>query len=99
MTEAEQETPATHGKDTGNLSEKKQRKPLFNLLYHVLAVSTKKFDMEKASNSDRQKWARIIISACAAYGDLLKDVELESIEDRLTILERQQEKQVLENFR
>ena len=91
MSEAEQETPATHGKDTGNLSEKKQRKPLFNLLYHVLAVSTRKFDMEKASNADRQRWARIIISAVQGTGELMKDLELEEIEKRLELLENKQE--------
>lgn len=91
MTETEQETQATNGKVTGNLSEKKQRKPLFNLLYHVLAVSTRKFDMEKASNVDRQKWARIVISAIHVAGELMKDSELEDIEMRLTKLESKQE--------
>jgi hypothetical protein len=77
----------------------KTRKNLFNTLNVVLETSKEKFNKQKASNTDRQRWARIIISACAAYGDLLKDVELESIEERLSRLERQQEKQVLEKFR
>lgn len=77
----------------------KDRKKLFNTLDVVLETSKEKFNKQKASNADRQKWARIIIYAAAAYGDLLKDTELESIEERLTRIERQQEKQVLEKFR
>ena len=77
----------------------KDRKKLFNTLDVVLETSKEKFNKQKASNADRQRWARIIICAAAAYGDLLKDSELESIEGRLSRLERQQETQVLENYR
>jgi hypothetical protein len=81
----------SNAQDMENLDVKKQRKPLFNLLWHVLDVSTRKFDREKASNVDRQKWARIIISAIQGYGELMKDSELEDIEERLTKLESKQE--------
>ena len=77
----------------------KDRKKLFQTLDAVLKTSQIKFDKQKASNSDRQRWARIIIAACSAYGDLLKDVELEGIEERLCRLERLQEKQLLEKWR
>lgn len=69
----------------------KTRKKLFNMLDAVLETSKSKFDKQKASNGDRQRWARIIIAATAAYGDLLKDVELEDMEERLVRLERRQE--------
>ena len=94
MSETEQ---ATHGKDAENLDVKRQRKGLFGLLSHVLNTSKEKFDMQKASNADRQKWARIIVSGVQAYGELLKTVELESIENRLQILEN--ERNIKENNR
>ena len=67
----------------------KDRKKLFNLLDAVLETCKSKFDKQKASNGDRQRWARIIIAAAAAYNDLLRDVELEGIEERLSRLERE----------
>jgi hypothetical protein len=85
--------------ETSSNQAVKTRKKLFSTLDEVLKTSKEKFDKQKASNSDRQKWARIIISAVAAYGDLLKDVELEGLDERLSRLERQQEKQFLEKFR
>lgn len=67
----------------------KSRKKLFQDLDVVLATAKEKFNKQKALNSDRQKWARIIISAVAVYGDLLRDFELENIGERITKLESQ----------
>jgi hypothetical protein len=67
----------------------KDRKKLFQTLDVVLETSKDKFNKQKASNNDRQKWARIIIAAASAYNDLLRDVELEGIEERLSRLERE----------
>ena len=70
-----------------NLGGKKARRSLFGYLALVLNVSRSKFEMERAANSDRQKWARIIIDACRAYGELLHDVQVEDLEVRVKLLE------------
>jgi len=72
-----------------NLGEKKVRRNLFGYLALVLNVSREKFMMERASNSDRQKWARILIDGCRAYGELLHDVAVEGLEERVKLLEEQ----------
>jgi hypothetical protein len=81
------------GDDRVKINPKNQRMSLFAILAHVLGTSQKKFDMEKSSNNDRQKWARIIVSAVEAYGHLLETSQLEDLEDRLAKLEKQQGKQ------
>ena len=92
--------PKESGHDAENLNVKGQRRGLFSLLSHVLVTSQTKFDMEKAANSDRQKWARIIIAGVQAYGDLLKTVELDDIEKRLDVLESESnEKALMERMR
>ena len=50
-------------------------------------MSEKKFKKEKASNNDRQKWARIIIASVEAYARILELVELEGLSDRLKQIE------------
>ena len=77
----------TSVKDVEIFKVAEQRRGLFSLLSHVLVTSRDKFDKEKASNADRQKWARIIVSGCQAYAEILKTVELEQIEKRLEKLE------------
>ncbi len=67
------------------------RKKIFQHLDDVLDTSKEKFSRVKASNAARQKWARIIVAACSAYGSLLRDLELEEIELRLAKLEKRQE--------
>jgi hypothetical protein len=60
---------------------------LFENLEHVIAVSRIKFDLTRASNSDKQKWARLLISGCEAYANLLETAKLEEIEARIKNLE------------
>jgi len=72
---------------TGNFNAKEHRQGLFSTLEHVINVSKTKFDKEKASNSDRQKWARVIITGVQAYGSLLHDIENEELEERIRKLE------------
>ncbi len=60
---------------------------LFDNLSHVIAVSRKKFDLQRASNSDKMKWGRLIVQGCEAYGRLLEASKLEAIEARLERLE------------
>ncbi len=64
-------------KPTSNRSTKERRNTLFRVLDGVLSLSHKK--IHGAGNSDRAKqgWARVLVSAVSAYGDLLKDEELE----------------------
>jgi hypothetical protein len=71
-----------------NLNRKEQQSTLYGFLDEVLKVSQTKFRMEKAGNSDRQRWARIIISAVQAYGNLLEIAKLEEIEERLKMVEK-----------
>ena len=75
--------------DVENLDVKTLRKGLFNNLDHVLEVSTKKFNREKASNADRQKWGRLIVSAVQVYGKLLEGAVLEELDLRVKALEEE----------
>jgi len=61
--------------------------PLFENLSHLIDVSRQKFDLERASNSDKQKWARLLIQGCEAYGKLMETAKIEEIEVRLESLE------------
>jgi hypothetical protein len=71
-----------------NLEDK--RETLFGVLHHVLSVSCRKFDYEKASNADRLAWGRLIVSATQAYGKLLETVEIEELLERVERLEKAQ---------
>lgn len=75
------------GEPSESVDVRDQRKALFGILAHVLTVSRGKFDVGNATNGDRQKWARIIIAGVEAYANLLKTVELESMEERIKLLE------------
>ncbi len=78
----------TLAQDTCNLEPKKQRDKLFRCLSGVIDVSKTKFDMEKASNSDRQKWAKVIVAAVQAYGKILNDADIEQVKQRHEVLEK-----------
>lgn len=73
---------------TENLNQTGQSSKLFTHLDHVIEVSQKKFDMEKAANSDRQAWGRIIVSAVQAYGKLVELAEIEEVKQRIEALEK-----------
>jgi len=55
----------------------------FENLERVVLLSRKKMDMETVSNADRQRWARILVSAIEAYGHLLEGKELAEVLDLL----------------
>ena len=61
--------------------------PLFDHLSHVISVSRKKFDLKRAANSDKMKWARLLIQGCQAYSVLLETSKLELLEERLKTIE------------
>jgi hypothetical protein len=69
-----------------NLTEKRMK--LFQQLDYAITVSHEKSDKTTAGNSDRQKWLRLLITAVDSYGGLLKDLQLDSVEQRLAETER-----------
>lgn len=81
-TETENQTLASIAPKKGDFQ------PLFENLSHVIDVSRKKFDLTRASNSDKQRWARLLISGCQAYSELLEASKLEEIEARIQALEK-----------
>lgn len=83
----------TLGKDMDNSSGKNRRTGLYNLLDHVLGTAKEKFDKEKASNADRQRWARLIVTAIEAYGHLIQASQGDDLEERVTKLETKGEQE------
>jgi len=65
----------------------KQKAILFTHLDAVLTLARKKMDMVTTSESNKQKWTRILVSAVDCWGNLLRGVE---IEDRVLNLEKEQ---------
>ena len=65
----------------------KQKAILFGHLDAVLSLARKKMDMVTTSESNKQKWTRILVSAVDTWGGLLRGVE---IEDRVLNLEKEQ---------
>ena len=65
----------------------KQKAVLFSHLEAVLSLARKKMDMVTTSESNKQKWTRILVSAVDSWGNLLRGVE---IEDRVLNLEKEQ---------
>jgi hypothetical protein len=66
----------------------RNRDELFAQLEHILSTSKQKFDMRKASNATRQKWARIIVQAIQVYGKLLDGAENEAILKKIDEIEK-----------
>ena len=69
-------------------NSRRNRDVLFAQLEHILSTSKQKFDMRKASNATRQKWARIIVQAIQVYGKLLDGAENEAILKKIAEIER-----------
>jgi hypothetical protein len=63
-----------------------QRKALCSNLAHIITVSRKKFD-ERAANSERQRWGRLVITGIEAYARLLEVSALENLAARVDRLE------------
>jgi hypothetical protein len=63
-----------------NSRETEQRTNLFSKLNDVITLSHKKVTAERGnSDTAKQAWSRVLISAIATYGNLLKDVELDEL--------------------
>jgi hypothetical protein len=67
---------------------KEARKTLFEHLSFSLSVCREKAAKKKALNADRQKWIRLLVFTVEAYSSLLKDVEIEDLEERVANMER-----------
>jgi len=72
-----------------NSKQKKQQIDLYGYLDDVIEISQKKLAIEKKADSDRQAWARIIVSAVQAYGRIIELAEIEELKQRLEALEQQ----------
>ena len=77
----------TDVKPTVAHSQKGVRRGLFGVLNRIIVFSDGKRVLSGNSDHSKQAWSRIAISAIGVYGNLLKDVELEEIEERLVKLE------------
>jgi hypothetical protein len=62
--------------------------PLFDNLSHIIGVSRTKFDLKRASNSDKMKWARLLILGCQAYASLMESAKIEDLEQRIIKIEQ-----------
>jgi hypothetical protein len=72
---------------TGQTWKKIDFQPLFENLSHVIDVSRSKFDLARASNSDKQRWARLLITGCEAYAKLMESAKIEELEERINKIE------------
>jgi hypothetical protein len=65
-------------------AETNDRKRLFGYLDDIIALSHGKATTERGNkDQSKQGWARVLISAIATYGDLLKDVELDDLKQEI----------------
>lgn len=57
--------------------------------------------MSSRGNSDsaKQGWGRLMVAAIGTYGRLIKDAELEDVEERLQLLEEEKEREQLKKGR
>ena len=90
MSEPEQETGQ---KPTSNPNQAERRNSLFAYLGHAIRLSHEKMSSKGNSDSAKQAWGRLMVSAIATYGSIIKDAELEDVEERLTLLEEEKEKE------
>jgi len=59
-----------------------RRNSLFAYLGHVIKLSHEKMSSKGNSDSAKQAWGRLMVSAIGTYGSLIKDAALED-EERL----------------
>jgi hypothetical protein len=96
MVEAEKETGQ---KPTSNPDPAERKNSLFAYLGHAIRLSHEKMGSRGNSDSSKQAWGRLMVAAIGTYGSLIKDAELEGIEERLTLLEEEKEKEQLKKER
>ena len=86
-------------KPTSNPDPAERRNSLFAYLGHCIRLSHEKLSSRGNSDAAKQSWGRLMVSAISVYGDLIKDAELEGIEERLVLLEEAKEKEELKRGR
>ena len=77
----------TAEKPSLNRSTDETRKTLFQALDGVLAIAHQKIHASGNSDGQKRGWARILVQAVSAYGVLLKDREIDELEERVKLLE------------
>ena len=96
MSEPEEETGQ---KPTSNPNSAERRNSLFAYLGHAIRLSHEKMGSKGNSDSAKQAWGRLMVAAIGTYVSLIKDAELEGIEERLQLLEEDKEKEQLKKGR
>ena len=96
MSEIEGETGQ---KPTSNPDSAERRNSLFAYLGHLIRLSHEKMSSKGNSDSAKQGWGRLMVAAIGTYGSLIRDAELEGIEERLSLLEEEKEKEQLKKGR
>ena len=86
-------------KPTSNPEPGERRNSLFAYLGHAIRLSNEKMSSNGNSDRAKQAWGRLMVSAIGTYGSLIKDAELEDIEERLGLLEEDKEKEQLRKGR
>jgi hypothetical protein len=89
----------TEQKPTSNPNPAERRNSLFAYLGHAIRLSHEKMSSKGNSDSAKQAWGRLMVAAIGTYGSLVKDAELEDIEERLVLLEESKEKEELKKGR
>jgi hypothetical protein len=89
----------TGQKPASNPIPAERRNSLFAYLGHAIRLSHEKMGSKGNSDSAKQAWGRLMVAAIGTYGSLIKDAELEGIEERLSLLEEQKEKEQLKKGR
>ena len=82
LSEPEEETVQ---KPTSNPNPAERRNSLFAYLGHAIRLSHEKMSSKGNSDSAKQGWGRLMVVAIGTYGSLIKDAELEDIEERLVL--------------
>jgi hypothetical protein len=72
---------------TSVVDQKRRRGKLFSVLEDILKTADEKRKTLNNTDKVKQAWSRIAISAISTYGSILRDTELDEIEQRLTKLE------------
>jgi hypothetical protein len=75
-------------KPQSNLDSAERRNSLFAYLGHAIRLSHEKMSSKGNSDNAKQAWGRLMVSAISTYGVLIKDAELEDIEERLARVEQ-----------
>jgi hypothetical protein len=78
-----------------NFNPTEKQAGLFSHLDYAISLSREKSGKEKAKNTERMSWTRILIAAVEAYGKMLEGVQLAEIEERLSKLEEASQPQTM----